>query len=60
MWYDCVKLKGKFAMENTLAYFALQDKRKKVLQPWRPGCAVEMRKCGIIVLNLVAGHKSRG
>jgi hypothetical protein len=32
MWYYCVKLNGKFAMENALAYFALQDKRKKVLQ----------------------------
>ncbi len=38
-------------MENALAYFALQDKRKKVLQRWQPGCTVEMRKCGIIVLN---------
>ncbi len=29
MWYYCVKLNGKFAVENALAYFAPQDKRKK-------------------------------
>ncbi len=29
MWYYCVQLKGKFAMENALAYFAPQEQKKK-------------------------------